>query len=132
MDSVVLAVVLIVALLAAFAFLNTILLKVPYRDAIPRERFRWPVWKWYPIVAISLLVVTMLGSIVYNRSRRDRSVIPTTMTIQNQAGREGDATDRVMIAGKEAPKVAVLNTSGSMTTGTSGKATKTKPKPKTH
>ena len=130
MNSVVLAIVLIVALLAAFVFLHTLLVKVPYTDTAPRERFRWPVWKWYPLAVISLLVIAMMGNVIYVRSRRDRSVLSRDTAIRYQAGHESTPADRVMIAGKDRPLVATVGSAGRMTTGTSGKATKATPTPK--
>ena len=34
----------------AFVSIHLALRRFPYEQAVPRERFRWPVWNWYALV----------------------------------------------------------------------------------
>lgn len=120
-SSIPLAIVLIVALLAAFFFIHSLLRKVPYTDTVPREQYKWPVWNWYPLVVISALVLALAANVFWTRSAENDSPTGGPDLAQMAEDQPDMVVDRVMVAGKEAPKVATKNTAGNMTTSTSGK-----------
>lgn len=49
--------------LLAFAVLTVAMGRVPWDNTYPRERFRWPVWKWFPMVVITALVLALSSNL---------------------------------------------------------------------
>src|SRR4051794_6161378 len=59
--SLTLGLVMILASVLVFVLLHSVLRRVPWENTFPRERFRWPVFNWFPLVLITAIVVA-LGS----------------------------------------------------------------------
>lgn len=112
-----LAIVMLVGVVLAFAIIHSIIRRVPYEDAVPRERFRWPVWNWYPMVVIGALVVTMSFAI-YHASNEGGGRTADDLSVADEYA-ESETTDFELVAGKDT-KSAATGTAGGMTTTTSG------------
>ena len=60
------------AVLAAFLLLHGLFRRLPFTEAVPRERFRWPVWNWYALV-VGIGILFGLGANLYWNDRYPRS-----------------------------------------------------------
>lgn len=59
--------VLMAGILAAFFVWHSITRKLPFTEAVPRERYRWPVWNWYALVVISGFGVAFAANFYWNQ-----------------------------------------------------------------
>lgn len=120
MSPVLFAVLMLVGVVAAFAIVHSLTRKIPFTDTVPRERFRWPVWNWYPLVVIGALVTTLGFAIYYEARDGDRRSADDLVDANDS---EAEATDFELVAGKD-KKPGTTSTSGAMTTGTPESKTK--------
>ena len=60
-----LAIAMMAVLLVVFALVQRLVRRVPWTDASPPERFRWPVWSWYPLLIITGLLIGLGANILY-------------------------------------------------------------------
>lgn len=49
-----------------FLVLHTILRTFPFTQAVPRERYRWPVWNWYALVVVFGFGVAFAANLYWN------------------------------------------------------------------
>ena len=125
-SALILAVVMLVGVLVAFAVIHSLTRRIPFEQTVPRERFRWPVWNWYPMVVIAGLAVTLSFAIYYAATRTSSS---DTLSAADEY--DAERSDFELVAGRESGLKATpktTGTAGSMTTGTAGKMTETKKK----
>lgn len=83
--------------LLAFAVFSVAMGRVPWDNTYPRERFRWPVWKWFPMVVITALVLA-LGSNLWFTERATRAGFAHA-----SASRHDRNADIQPVRGDEAP-----------------------------
>ena len=73
-----LAIALMAVVLMAFIVLHQTLHRLPWTDAAPRERFRWPVWSWYPLLILFGLLLGLGANILYMQRPSIPDHLPTT------------------------------------------------------
>ena len=88
-----LAIALMAVVLVAFLLLHQLLHRVPWRDASPAERFRWPVWSWYPLLVLFGLLIGLGANILYMQRPSTANALP----------RHDRAGDLQMQRGEETP-----------------------------
>ena len=89
-----LAIALMGVVLIAFLVLHQLVRRVPWTDASPVERFRWPVWSWYPILIITGLLIGLGANILYMQRPDVPNHLPRTdrgAELQMQRGQETPA-----------------------------------------
>ena len=66
--------VMMAGIVVAFVVWHSITRRLPFTEAVPRERYRWPVWNWYAIVVISGFGVAFAANFYWNE-RIPREVV---------------------------------------------------------
>ena len=82
--------VMIAASVIAFAILHSVMRRIPWELTSPRERFRWPVFSWFPLVLISALVLSQGTNLwfTWRAEHRTVSASDTRRDIQPVRGTE--------------------------------------------
>src|SRR5688500_8933864 len=58
--------VMMAGIFGAFVVWHSITRKLPFTEAVPRERYRWPVWSWYALVVIFGFGVAFAANFYWN------------------------------------------------------------------
>lgn len=87
--------------LLAFAVLSVAMGRVPWDDTYPRERFRWPVWKWFPMVVITALVLALSSNLWFTERATHAGLAQRTTSNDRNA-------DIKPVRGDEAPAAPVM------------------------
>ena len=101
----------------AFLVLHTAFRRLPYTQAVPRERFVWPVWNWYALV-VAFGLLTGLSANLYWNARIPRDVHANDMTraYPRDAGAfaaEPDPSEIRRVSGTERTETPVWASPGS-------------------
>ena len=114
--SVLLALILLVAVVAAFIVLHSVLRDVPRKRTMPREGYRWPVWNWYPLAVVGILVLALGAALVMERQQAVTGEVGKPFPVEAY-----EADDSRMEPGERRP----VRGTDPLTTGTTGGATET-------
>lgn len=114
--SVLLALILLVAVITAFIVLHSVLREVPRERTMPRERYRWPVWNWYPLLIVGGLVLALAAALVMERQQAVIGEVEEPFPVE--------AYERDDEPGLEPGEARPVRGTDPLTTGTAGDATR--------
>lgn len=97
-----------------FLALHLLLRNVPWQDAAPRERWRWPVWSWYPLALGFGLLVGLAGNLYWIQRTPDHGNVAEEPSQESdiQPVRGDDAAGDTIREGTPTPAPAPTPASG--------------------